>query len=82
MPKPLDNKFHGQLFDRKNVPVPIDSFIVFVAKDDALLDTLSYCHARGKTMECSAEHLAGIDRMVEGVRAWRETHSDQCHTPD
>lgn len=83
MGRPLDGKFYGVVCRHKDNEVePPDSWIVFVARDNALPDTLRFY--REKCAEIGAEkaQLDAVDELIRRVDTWRELHVSMTKVPD
>jgi hypothetical protein len=79
----LDGKFHGIIAKNKDGSiVPQDEWIVFLAKDNALLPTLDFYYEKCEALGASPDQLAAIARLIDGVRRWREAHQPACKIPD
>lgn len=83
MPKPLDGKFYGLLFrHRDNQVEPPDGWMVFVARDNALLPTLDFYYDECERQGCDEPQLSAIAALIEKVEAWRDNHPDQLKAAD
>lgn len=83
MPKPLDGKFYGVVVRHKDNQIePPDGWMVFVARDNALPDTLKFY--KGKCIELGAGHeqIAAIDVLISRVAEWRTKNPDKLKVPD
>ena len=79
----LDGKFHGVVVKNKNgVVVTPDQWIVFLAKDNALMPTLAYYLAECERIGASAAQLESIKGLMTRAQAWRDAHPDACKVPD
>lgn len=79
----LDGKFHGIIVKNKDASVvPPDEWIVFLAKDDAVLPTLQFylheCHKIG----AAPDQLRAISALIGRVKEWRDLNPDRCKVPD
>ena len=78
----VDHKYTGEVrktSDKSQVDTP---WILFLAKDDAVPDTLHYYQKKCEELGASPEHVEGIRQLRQRVAEWRETHFEQCKTPD
>ncbi len=83
MPAPLDGKFYGVIHRHKdNAVEPPDSWIVFVARDNALLPTLEFYRAECQRIGAGAAQVEAVGTLIHKVREWRENHPEQCKVPD
>ena len=83
MAAPLDSKFHGVLFKNKdNAKLDPGEFIVFLAKDNALLPTLQFYFDELKRIGADEYQLAGVTRLMQKVDAWRQANPEKCKVPD
>lgn len=79
----LDGKFHGIIIrDRDGVIEPPDSFLVFVARDNALMKTLQFYHDECKRIGAGLEQLEAIVRLMRRVQQWRTANPEKCKVPD
>ena len=79
----LDRKFSGTIVrnkDQRNIPV--DQWIVFLAKDDAVLPTLIFYREECEKLGAGREQIDGIADLITRVRNWRIANPDQCKIPD
>jgi hypothetical protein len=78
----LDGKFHGAIYhDTTGMPVPPDEFMVFCAYDDAIPGTLEKYVDECITINAPPAQIDAARRLLERVRAWRETHGPRCRKP-
>lgn len=83
MPAPLDGKFYGIIHRHKdNAIEPPDSWMVFVARDNALLPTLEFYRKECQLAGAATAQLLAVDELIERVRRWRLAHPEQCKVPD
>ena len=80
----LDLKYAGIIFKGNDVTsqIPQDEWVVFRAKDNALVDTLKFYLGKCQTLECEDEHIQGILDLLGRVRTWRQANPDKCKNPD
>lgn len=79
----LDSKYHGVLFKNKDqTKLDPAEYIVFLAKDNALLDTLTFYRKRLAELGADTPQLIGVDQLIIKVRQWRSDHPDKCKIPD
>lgn len=79
MPKPLDGKFYGVIHRHKDHAVePPDSWILFVARDNALIPTLKFYKEECRRIGADQSQLVAIDELIFRVAQWRSEHPDQC----
>jgi hypothetical protein len=79
----LDGKFHGIIArDLDGAHVRPDEFIVFLAKDNALLPTLQFYLEECKRIGAGMEQLAAVQRLMSRVATWRHWNGDKCKVPD
>lgn len=79
----LDGKFYGQIFKEKNgEEVPADSFIVFLAKDRALLPTLEFYRSECERIGCDLPQLIAINDLLCRVQRWQSDHPELMKLPD
>lgn len=79
----LDGKFYGIVHRRKDNQIePPDSWMVFVARDNALLPTLLFYRQECQRLGCQDEQLFAIDELIRRVEQWRLDNPDKCKVPD
>jgi hypothetical protein len=79
----LDGKFHGMIArDRDGKIEPPDSFIVFVARDNALVPTLEFYLRECEKIGAGLEQLEAVARLICRVKDWRLANVEKCKTPD
>ena len=79
----LDGKFSGVLVKNKdNTIIPVDQWMVFLAKDNAFPATLRFYRQECERQGAGPEQLAGVDECIAKVDAWRAAHPDECKVPD
>lgn len=80
---PLDTKFYGIIHRAKDHRVePPDGYMVFVARDNALLPTLEFYRKECERQGAEQPHLLAIDTLIGRICAWREKHPEQCKVSD
>jgi hypothetical protein len=83
MSNKLDGKFHGIVVKSKDQSiVPEDEWIVFLAKDNALLPMLKFYREECERIGADLKHLYGIDHLIAKVGAWRYRNPEKCKVPD
>jgi hypothetical protein len=83
MPKPLDGKFYGTIFRHKDNQIePPDSWIVFVARDDALLPTLQFYYEECERIGAEPAQLNAIHALIKKVAMWRQANPGKLKVPD
>jgi len=83
MPAKLDGKFYGVILREKdNAVEPPDSWIVFVARDNALLATLQFYKDECARLGAKEAQLTAVDELIKRVEAWRIAHPERCKTAD
>lgn len=79
----LDAKFSGVIFKAKDGSiVGDDEYVVFLAKDTAFANILPTYRAECVDLGADQEQIAAIDRMIERLRKWRQSHPDRLKVPD
>ena len=79
----LDGKFHGEIFRNKDNRVePVDSWIVFVARDNALIPTLEFYYHECKRQGAALPQLEAINELIQRVNKWRNSNPEKCKVPD
>lgn len=83
MSRKLDGKFHGIIVKNKDGSiVPQDQWIVFLAKDMALLAGLraymDECHRIG----ASVEQMRAISALIRRVKDWQAVNAHLMKIPD
>lgn len=79
----LDAKFKGDVYKVKdNSFVQPDEWLVFLAKDNAFAAVLPLYREECVRRGCDAEQIAAVDRAIERVREWRESHPERLKNPD
>jgi hypothetical protein len=79
----LDGKFHGVVVKNKDGSiVPPDQWIVFLAKDNAVPDTLRFYRQRCADLGADQTQLVSVDALIARVDQWREYNPDKCKVPD
>lgn len=83
MPRALDGKFYGTIFRHRDNQIEApDSWIVFVARDNALLPTLQFYKQECARIGCELEQIAAINTLIERVEKWRAANPDKLKLPD
>jgi hypothetical protein len=83
MHRQLDGKFYGIIHRNKdNAVEPPDSWIVFVARDNALLPTLKFYRQECARIGAGNTQLAAVDELIERVAKWREANPGKLKVPD
>jgi hypothetical protein len=78
----VDHKYEGKLknsYTGKEVNTP---YIVLLAKDNAVEDTLVFYLGKCLELGATKEHISGIRGLLSRVRKWREENPDMCKVPD
>jgi len=79
----LDRKFQGTLTKVKDGSVvPDDQWIVFLAKDAALLTALYAYLAECKRLGADNAQIASVRRLIADVEIWQEVHPELVKVPD
>jgi hypothetical protein len=79
----LDGKFYGVIHRHKDNQIePPDSWIVFVACDNALLPTLNFYYGECKRLGAEMPQLSAVAELINRVEKWRYDHPEQLKTPD
>lgn len=79
----LDGKFYGRIFrEEDNTEVSADSFIVFLAKDRALIPTLEFYRTQCELLGCDIAQLAAVNDLLCRVQRWQSDHPEQMKLPD
>lgn len=79
----LDGKFYGRIFKNKDhSEVPADSFIVFLAKDRALIPTLEFYRAECERIGCELPQLIAVNDLISRVQKWQDDHPAEMKAPD
>lgn len=78
----MDQKYKGEVFKNNGTPVPEDEWIVFRAKDLALVETLEAYHCICTKLYCPNEHLDGIIRLKDRVVEFQNNNPERCKIPD
>lgn len=76
----IDKKYTGVI--TKADGTIVNDWIVFRAKDTALPDTLKFYYKKCKELGASEYHLAGIEKLLDRVMAYREKYSEHIKVPD
>jgi hypothetical protein len=79
----LDGKFYGRIWREKDgSEVPPDQFIVFLARDRALIPTLEYYRTQCELLGCGIPQLMAVNDLLCRVQQWQTDHPDQMKVPD
>ncbi len=79
----LDGKFHGIIAKNKDGSiVGQDEWIVFLAKDNALLPTLRFYREECIRIGADASQVNACTELIERVEAWRDFNLTACKVPD
>lgn len=78
----MDNKYIGDVFKNNGTLVPRDEWIVFRAKDLALIPTLQSYLRECIRLGCDQEHLNGIDKLMQRVYKFQKENPEICKKPD
>lgn len=80
---PLDGKFHGRVFRNKDgVEEPPDSWIVFVARDNALPRTLEFYRQECIRLGAEWAQIEAVEKLILRVEAWRAANPTATKIPD
>lgn len=81
--KKLDAKFDGVVIKAKDgTIVPPDQYMVFLAKDDAVPETLRFYEGECARQGAAREQVEAVHDMRMRVLAWRKANPELCKTPD
>ena len=79
----LDGKFYGRIWKEKDgTEVPPDQFIVFLAKDRALIPTLEFYRSECERIGCGIPQLMAINDLLCRVQKWQDEHPAKMKLPD
>ncbi len=79
----LDGKFYGRIYrEKNNVEVPSDQFIVFLAKDRALIPTLEFYRSECERVGCELPQLMAVNDLLCRVQAWQNANPNEMKIPD
>lgn len=81
----LDKKYKVQgsyITKMDGTLVTSDQWVVFLAKDNAVPETLQFYYHKCKAMGCDQTHLDGILQLMMRVQNWREANPNLCKVPD
>ena len=79
----LDRKFKATVFKVKDGSyVPEDQWVVFLAKDNAFLPTLSFYLEECARQGADERQLAAVRLLIAQVETWRAANPDKCKVPD
>lgn len=79
----LDGKFKGTVYrSRDNQVVDDEQWMVFLAKDNAVPQMLAFYRNRCVELGAGEEQIKSVDRLIDRVHAWRQTHHELCKVPD
>lgn len=83
MPQSLDGKFYGAIFRHKDNQIePPDSWMVFVARDNALPATLRFYVEECERLGCEPIQIEAVGRLIRKVDEWRAANPDKIKKPD
>lgn len=83
MPTKLDGKFHGIIVKNKDQSiVPQDQWICFLAKDNAVLETLAFYYNQCKRLGAHPRQLEAVGQMMARVDQLRRNNPGICKVPD
>lgn len=77
----LDGKFDGVIYRRRDNHVEED-FVVFVPRDNLLVETLRYYQWLCLQKGCGLEQAAAVERLIARVEKWRKNYAFECKNPD
>lgn len=60
----------------------VDDWIVFRAKDKAILKTLTCYHDECINLKCDSEHIKGIRELILRVENWQKDHPERVRVAD
>jgi hypothetical protein len=79
----LDAKFSGIIFKVKDGSiVPDDEYVIFLAKDNALPDTLKFYHKKCIELGADQEQIAAVWRLIQRMERWRFENQQRLKVPD
>lgn len=79
----IDQKYDGFITKTNSrEAVPADEWIVFRAKDLALLPTLQAYLGECIKLGCSEKHLNGIVELMVKVHSFQKNNPSRCKIPD
>lgn len=79
----LDAKFYGEIRKVKDDSiVPDDEYVVFLAKDNAFVDTIHFYRERCIAHGADQEQIDAVTRMIERIMKWRDSHPERLKVPD
>lgn len=88
----LDKKFYtatgttdrqAHIYKAKNDEVvEDDSWVLFLAKDNAFAATLPTYLENCKELGADSTQIKMVEEMIERVTVWRAAHPDLCKVPD
>lgn len=76
----VDKKYTGVI--TKADGTIVDDWIVFRAKDAAVLPTLNYYAVTCEALGADQAHVAGIYTLIERVKAFQKKYPDRVKVPD
>ena len=79
----LDGKFYGKIFREKDgSEVPQDSFVVFLARDKAIIPTLEFYREECRRLGCELPQLAAVNDLICRVQRWQNEHPGEMKVAD
>lgn len=79
----LDKKFYGNIRKVKDdTTVPIEQWVVFLAKDNAFADIVKQYPKKCEELGCDKEQIEAAYKLVEDIEEWRSNHPELCKIPD
>lgn len=79
----LDHKFSGEIKKASDGSiVPPDSYIVFLAKDNAFPATLRFYLEECKRLGAGPVQVEAVQGLIDRVDAWRAANPTLCKVPD
>lgn len=79
----LDSKFYGRIFREKdNTEVPCDQFMVFLARDAALIPTLQFYREECLKLGCAQPQIDAIGDLIDRARAWQAANPGRLKLAD
>lgn len=79
----LDKKFYGHLFKVKDTThVSDDTWVVFLAKDNAFAAVLPLYVEKCRELGCDEEQIKAVEKLLVDVNKWRDAHPELCKNPD
>jgi len=79
----MDDKYYGNVFKNEDdSKVPADEWIVFRAKDLALVPTLITYLNTCSDIGCDDKHIRNIVELIVRVMKFQKNNPDRCKNPD